>query len=53
MSPAAIGPVKAMVLSIEAEEVRAFIETELAKATDGASLRSALTSFAKAKGVPI
>ncbi|GJE54394.1 MULTISPECIES: phosphoenolpyruvate--protein phosphotransferase [Methylobacterium] len=53
MSPASIGPVKAMVLSIEAEEVRALIEAELAKATDGASLRPALTAFAKAKGVPI
>ncbi|GEO99876.1 phosphoenolpyruvate--protein phosphotransferase [Methylobacterium haplocladii] len=53
MSPASIGPVKAMVLSIEADEIRALIETELAKATDGASLRPTLAAFAKAKGVPI
>ncbi|GLS43010.1 phosphoenolpyruvate--protein phosphotransferase [Methylobacterium brachythecii] len=53
MSPAAIGPVKAMVLSIEADEVRALIDTELAKATDGASLRPALASFAKARGIPV
>ncbi|MET0257497.1 MAG: phosphoenolpyruvate--protein phosphotransferase, partial [Methylobacterium sp.] len=53
MSPAAIGPVKAMVLSIEAEEIRTLIDAELAKATDGASLRPVLAAFAKAKGVPI
>ncbi|GJE26693.1 phosphoenolpyruvate--protein phosphotransferase [Methylobacterium organophilum] len=53
MSPAAIGPVKAMVLSIEAKAVADVIDEELKKATDGASLRPALTAFAKANGVPI
>ena len=53
MSPAAIGPVKAMVLSIEARAVADLIEYELEKATDGASLRPALVAFAKSNGVPV
>jgi phosphotransferase system enzyme I (PtsP) len=53
MSPAAIGPVKAMVLSIEAAEVAALIETETARMHDGDSLRPVLAAFAKARGVPI
>jgi phosphotransferase system enzyme I (PtsP) len=53
MSPAAIGPVKAMVLGLDAKAVAALIDTELARAGDGASLRPALAAFAKAHGVPI
>ncbi|SFK94877.1 phosphoenolpyruvate--protein phosphotransferase [Methylorubrum salsuginis] len=53
MSPAAIGPIKAMVLSADAGEVAALIDAELTKVTDGASLRPALAAFAKAHGVPI
>jgi phosphotransferase system enzyme I (PtsP) len=53
MSPAAIGPVKAMVLGLDASAVAAFIETEMARAGDGESLRPALSAFAKAHGVPI
>ena len=53
MSPAAIGPIKAMVLSADAGEVAALIDAELTKVTDGASLRPALAAFAKSHGVPI
>ena len=53
MSPAAIGPVKAMVLGLDVAAVRAFIDTEMARAGDGATLRPALSAFAKAHGVPI
>jgi phosphotransferase system, enzyme I, PtsP len=53
MSPAAIGPVKAMVLSIDAAAVKAVIDAEMARASDGASLRPALAAFAKANGVPV
>ncbi|MGU3537446.1 phosphoenolpyruvate--protein phosphotransferase [Methylobacterium sp. A54F] len=53
MSPAAIGPLKAMVLSLDAGAVTELIDTEMARASDGASLRPALTAFAKAHGVPI
>ncbi|GJD54072.1 Phosphoenolpyruvate-dependent phosphotransferase system [Methylobacterium crusticola] len=53
MSPAAIGPVKAMVLGLDAGAIRAFLEAELARTSDGASLRPALAAFAEAQGVPI
>jgi phosphotransferase system, enzyme I, PtsP len=53
MSPASIGPVKAMVLSADAAEVAALIQSELTRVTDGASVRPALAAYAKANGVPI
>jgi phosphotransferase system enzyme I (PtsP) len=53
MSPAAIGPVKAMVLSLDARAVAELIDTEMARMHDGDSLRPALTAFAHAHGVPI
>lgn len=53
MSPAAIGPIKAMVLSAHAGEVAQLIETELARASEGTSIRPALAAYAKAHGVPI
>ncbi|WP_238180899.1 phosphoenolpyruvate--protein phosphotransferase, partial [Methylobacterium trifolii] len=53
MSPASIGPVKAMVLSLDVAAITELIETEMARASDGVSLRPALTAFAKAQGVPI
>ena len=53
MSPASIGPVKAMVLSADAGEVAALIASELGRVTDGASVRPALAAYAKAQGVPI
>ncbi|KQP09765.1 MAG: phosphoenolpyruvate--protein phosphotransferase [Methylobacterium sp.] len=53
MSPAAIGPVKAMVLGLDASAIAALIDAEMARAGDGETLRPALTAFAKAHGVPI
>ncbi|KQT46671.1 peptidase [Methylobacterium sp. Leaf456] len=53
MSPAAIGPIKAMVLLADAGAVAALIDAELTKVTDGASLRPALAAFAKTHGVPV
>jgi phosphotransferase system enzyme I (PtsP) len=53
MSPAAIGPVKAMVLSLDAGAIGAFLEAELARTGDGASLRPALAAFAEAHGIPV
>ena len=53
MSPAAIGPVKAMVLGIDASAVAAVIDAEMERSSDSASLRPVLTAFAKAHGVPI
>jgi phosphotransferase system enzyme I (PtsP) len=51
MSPASVGPVKAMVLSLDAGAVGAFLDAELARTRDGASLRPALAAFAEANGV--
>jgi phosphotransferase system enzyme I (PtsP) len=53
MSPAAIGPVKAMVLGLDAGAVTALIDAELDAGGGGASLRPRLAAFAKAQGVPI
>ncbi len=53
MSPASIGPVKAMVLSIDEKAVTALIGGALQKTTDGDSMRPALIAFAKANGVPV
>ncbi|TGE01731.1 phosphoenolpyruvate--protein phosphotransferase [Methylobacterium nonmethylotrophicum] len=53
MSPASLGPVKAMVLGLDAAAVSAFLEQELARTRDGASLRPALAAFAEAHGVPV
>lgn len=53
MSAASIGPVKAMVLSLDAGAITAEMERLLAHAGDRGTLRSALASFAAAKGVPV
>lgn len=53
MSPASIGPVKAMVLSIDEKAVTELIAKALEKVTDGVSLRPALAAFASANGVPV
>ena len=53
MSPAAIGPVKAMVLGLDTAAITAFIEAEMLREPAGATLRPALAAFAKAHGVPI
>ncbi|ACL55158.1 phosphoenolpyruvate--protein phosphotransferase [Methylobacterium nodulans] len=53
MSPASIGPVKAMVLSLDAAKIGAFLRDELAKTSDGASLRPALAAYAEAHGIPV
>ena len=53
MSPANIGPVKAMVLALDAGETRRFV-MERVEARDGApSLRADLQAFAEAKGIPL
>ena len=52
MSPAAVGPVKAMLLECHAGEVANLVERALDH-SDGASLREALTHFATTAGIPI
>ncbi|WP_349369586.1 phosphoenolpyruvate--protein phosphotransferase [Salinarimonas sp.] len=53
MSPAAIGPVKAMLLATDAGAVAELIETELARAAPDASLRAALAQFAERHDIPV
>jgi phosphotransferase system enzyme I (PtsP) len=52
MSPASIGPVKAMLLDCDAGAVEAHLDTVLAK-SDGAPLRDSLREFADRTGIPL
>jgi phosphotransferase system, enzyme I, PtsP len=51
MAPAALGPVKMMVLAVKQAELQAFLEPLLKNPTQ--SLRRKLTSYAEAEGIPI
>ena len=53
MSPASIGPVKAMLLGLDAGEAQAFIAEKLNGTSGADSIREDLRSFAEAKGVPL
>jgi phosphotransferase system enzyme I (PtsP) len=53
MSPASIGPVKAMILSLDAGAVTRFVD-DLLNLNDGASsLRDKLRSYAETHGIPV
>lgn len=53
MSPASIGPVKAMLLELDAGLVGSFLNEELERTGNGESLRPQLTRFAESHGIPI
>ena len=53
MSPANIGPVKAMVLGLDASDIESFVREHLNRRDGETSLRAKLTAFAEAKGVPL
>jgi phosphotransferase system enzyme I (PtsP) len=53
MSPASIGPVKAMLLALDAGELRAFLREEMEHAGSGETLRTKLAQFAKTHGIPV
>jgi phosphotransferase system enzyme I (PtsP) len=53
MSPAAIGPVKAMLLALDAAEMRAAIAPLIAGQGAMASLRAEISALARARGVPV
>lgn len=53
MSPAAIGPVKAMILALNAADAAQFIENELRICGHQPSLRDALRGYAEARSIPI
>jgi phosphotransferase system, enzyme I, PtsP len=51
MSAASIGPVKAMILTLEADRLAAFLNEELASSGSSESLRPALSHFAERHGI--
>jgi phosphotransferase system enzyme I (PtsP) len=53
MSPAAIGPVKAMTLALDAGKLTALLDRQLDADSADNGLRPALTAFAQAEGVPV
>jgi phosphotransferase system enzyme I (PtsP) len=53
MSPANIGPVKAMILALDAAEARRFVEERLQRQDAPVSLRADLQAFAEERGVPL
>jgi phosphotransferase system enzyme I (PtsP) len=53
MSPSNIGPVKAMVLKLDASDLRSHLCELLEQRSFGASLRPKLQAYAEAKGIPL
>lgn len=53
MSPASIGPVKAMTLALDAGAARAFLDEEMKRNGAATSLREKLREWAEARGVPL
>ncbi len=53
MSPASIGPVKAMLLEMNVAEISALIREELKNAGGGETLRPKLAHFAETHGIPV
>lgn len=53
MSAASIGPVKAMLLSLDTREIAAYLAQLLDAQSGAASVREELRAFAEAKGVPL
>ncbi|MDB5510056.1 MAG: ptsP [Hyphomicrobiales bacterium] len=53
MSAASIGPVKAMLLSLDTREIAAFLAQLLDAQSGAPSVREELRAFAEAKGVPL
>ena len=53
MSPTAVGPVKAMLLSLDASEARTLVLSELQRSGGRESLRPQLSAFAESHGIPV
>lgn len=53
MAPANIGPVKAMVLELDAADVTSFVDDLIANDAGAPSFRAQLQAYAEAKGVPL
>jgi phosphotransferase system enzyme I (PtsP) len=53
MSAASVGPVKAMILSLDTKALATLVQNEMEASADGASLRPALAEFAERHGIPV
>ena len=53
MSPASIGPVKAMTLALDAGKLAALLDRQLDADSIDNGLRPALSAFAQAEGIPV
>jgi phosphotransferase system enzyme I (PtsP) len=53
MSPAAVGPVKAMLLKLDVGRVRALLDQQLQRGAENPSLRPILVEHAERHGIPI
>ena len=53
MSPTSLGPVKAMLLQLDAEEARAELLAELQRSGGGETLRPQLSAFAQRRAIPV
>jgi phosphotransferase system enzyme I (PtsP) len=53
MSPTALGPVKAMLLQLDAQAARTVLLAEMQRSAGGETLRPHLAAFAESHGVPI
>ena len=53
MTASSIGPVKAMILALEAKELRRMMDEMIAQSDGSERIRDALRSYAEAKGVPL
>ena len=51
--PSAIGPVKAMVLELDAGKAEALVNTLIARKNGAGSIREMLIAFAEAEGLPM
>ena len=53
VSPSAVGPVKAMLLELNAGKVKELLDQLIVKPVKGVSIRETLTKFAEAEGLPL
>jgi phosphotransferase system, enzyme I, PtsP len=53
LAPSAVGPIKAMLLELDAGKAGAVVNELIARKNGAGSLRDALTAFAEAEGVPL
>jgi phosphotransferase system, enzyme I, PtsP len=53
LSPSAVGPVKALLIELNAGKAKALLDQLIANPVKGVSVRETLTKFAEAEGLPL